>query len=822
MVVVRESPRAKLSPDKHIEQWPPKSPFQALLSSPSGRRKWQERGNRDTSPSPVKKTNGTGRVVEAMSVESSDESEEDEDEEMLQLKLQAIQAKLKLKKLQKAKKDSTDDGSSIRTSSRADSLPTSPRKLPHPQIQRPRNPPENNIEVPLSPTRERAPLAEPVSPARRRLGLNAPAKATDVSLKRARDGTQIKRDLSVRGHGLDSTSSKPKSFSERLNRGRTEAQDREARHDRIQSVRSKGFATNDQKSTFLQTLHSASASGQASSGATPQPSRPSSAHQSSASAKLDHEPTIAKSASTRTSRVDKSGKPRVDGLFASLAQDQNSSTTTAQARQNGDAPELFSPGYDTFSQLHLSKRHLPHVDVARAMADKEIYTLPRLLKEVKAPHYDPPDCESDFVVFGVLASKTSPFDQKAAHRTSDESKPQEDAFDAPRNKFMVLRLTDLKWEIDCFLFGSAFDQFWKLSPGTLLAILNPGIMTPKGNQNTGQFSLKLGSSEDCVMEIGVGRDLGYCTAVKKDGSKCATWVDKTSTEICEFHLNLEIDRNRKHRMEVNSMWRGQAKGDPEKKTKSWSMEAGGFDRSMGKKKKQNSSFHHEYGRLYTVPGTGAKSAASLLDAEDMAHRAETEEASRKRIAAAQRERDLARKLGQMGTGVGAEYMGTTTSTSNTHDHTSETTVSSSAQARDELFAKPSASELGLLANKATDIHLSPAKDRKRHFGLGAMSSSGADAMGWSGAKKFGLLLPKDTSRALSPEKGQTRLDKPSQKPSLVRGRSEDGSMNNSPKKKARFMLEKKGLREPGRESGGVELLQNGQAGESEEDELDIV
>jgi minichromosome maintenance protein 10 len=458
------------------------------------------------------------------------------------------------------------------------------------------------------------------------------------------------------------------------------------------------------------------------------------------------------------------------------------------------------------------------------MADKEIYTLPRLLKEVKAPHYDPPDCESDFVVFGVLASKSSPFDQKASHRTADENKAQEDAFEAPRNKFMVLRLTDLKWEVDCFLFGSAFDQFWKLTPGTLLAILNPGVMSPKGNQNTGQFSLKLGSSEDCVMEIGVARDMGYCTAVKKDGNQCGTWVDKASTEICEFHLNLEIDRNRKHRMEVNGMWRGQAKNDNMNgKPKSWSKDAGGFDNPMKKNKKQNTSYHPEFGRLYSVPGAGGKSAASLLDAEDMAHSAEQQEASRKRIAGAQRERDLAKKLGQMGSGVGAEYMRIKSTTTTTRlRSTTDTPASSAAGAREELFAKPSVAELGLLANKATDQHLSPAKDRKRHFGLGALSSAGADAIGWSGAKKAGLLLPKDKARDRSPEKGQTKLDTPAQKSSLVRERSEEGSLNNSPKKRARFMLEKKGIREPGRESGGVELLKVGAVDVSEEDELDIV
>ena len=444
------------------------------------------------------------------------------------------------------------------------------------------------------------------------------------------------------------------------------------------------------------------------------------------------------------------------------------------------------------------------------MHDKEIYTLPRLLKEVKAPHYDPPDCESDFVVFAVLASKSSPFDQKAGHRTN-EHKPQEDA-DKPRNKFMVFHLTDLKWEVDMFLFGSGFDRFWKLTPGTLVAILNPGIMPPKGNQNTGRFSLKLGSSEDCVMEIGVARDLGYCTSVKKDGNQCGTWVDKRSTEICEFHLNLMIDRERKHRMEVNTMFRGRS-GGPNHKANSRAGKEGHFDKHMEKdnsKKSSNARYSREYGQLYSVRGG---TTANLLDAEDKVSL--DEESSRKRIAAAQRERDLARKLGALGDSVGSEYMRTK----------DDPSVNGSKPRRGgddpsshmPYFEKPSASSLGLLGKKASEQRLSPSKERKRHFGLGAVGSAGSDAMGWGGARKANLLQPKD--RMGSPEKGQTRLGNlEAGRPGIVRNRSEEGSL--SPKKRARFDITGKGIREPGRESGAQELKRLGS--EDEEDGLDIV
>src|ERR1700742_1756787 len=96
-----DSPHAE---PKDQPQWPPRSPHEALLSSPSGRRRLERiRDGRSVSPSPRRPAGATPK--KAMSIPSS-ESEEDEDEETLQLKLKAIEAKLKLKKLQKAKKDS--------------------------------------------------------------------------------------------------------------------------------------------------------------------------------------------------------------------------------------------------------------------------------------------------------------------------------------------------------------------------------------------------------------------------------------------------------------------------------------------------------------------------------------------------------------------------------------------------------------------------------------------------------------------------------------------------------------------------------------------
>lgn len=814
MVVVRESPRAHLSPEKSPTQWPPRSPFQALLSSPSGRKKWQDHQSREgaTSPSP---TSARSRSLQPL-LDIPELEDEEEDEETLQLKLEEIKAKLRLKKLQSAKK-SSNEGHDIRESKQSLQRSVSPGR----SERRPVSPTrlyQAAVEVPLSPCRNNRVPQEQLSPARQRLGLTSVPRAQDVSLRRARDGNQLRRQRSQPTLQNATSWPKPKSFSERIAESKQEAEEIQAKKEHLDRIRSSGFGhVRPESSASRRAQPVPSPAGPAVRVSIDDINRPSSAGRVFEGASNKNGARIRRCASAQVLPSHVPG-PRVDGGINPGAYGQDSGTGHAESDTESSSIQIEAApddsGYDPFSKIHLSKRHISHSVIAREMEGKELYSLPRLLKKVKSPDYEPPDCESDYVVFAILASKSTPLDHAPTHRTTEKTK---DDFEAPKNKFMVLHLCDFKWEIDCFLFGTAFNQFWKLTPGTLLAILNPAILPPKVNQHSGRFSLKLSSSEDAVMEIGVSRDLGYCRAVKKNGQQCGQWIDKRKTEACDFHLNLQIEKSRKERMEVNTMFRGAA--DPKDRVK---------NRNHGPNPGNNGGggkYHREYGQLYSINSGVGKSAASLLDAEDTdaLHKMTREEASRKRMASAQKERDLARRLGAIGTGMGAEYLrsskhslSTTTPTS-----TGMTSMSTAAEdARNALFAKPSVAELGLLGKRASDARLSPAKDRKKHFGLGARSMSSKTAMstplGWGGARNANLLQPKETSRIGIPERGQTVLDHVvtsekqlqqhrSASASLVRPCSDSSSMrsNGSPspvKKKARFVLDKKGIREPGRDS----------------------
>lgn len=325
--------------------------------------------------------------------------------------------------------------------------------------------------------------------------------------------------------------------------------------------------------------------------------------------------------------------------------------------------------------------------------------IPYLLKHVHSPAFELPDSIIDYVVFGIVASKSSPYDHKfesgssnlaSTVKAGDDWEKRWDDGGQNKKKFMILQLTDLTWTIDLYLFGTALPRYHRLSPGTVVAILNPGIMPPKkGKEDTGVFSLTLHSGEDTVLEIGTARDLGFCKAIKKDGKACESWVNCAKVEYCDWHLHVQVDKTKAGRMGVNTGsnsfgpgGRGAAgqgmKGrfhSLQERTGRWgSVEAGGLLPREGGQRFDRATGSHYYiassGGTALSGGSGTpiyqpdRNAANLLDlndedpfiAEGQLSR-DKESRLRKRLVAQEREREIARNLGAKGSsGAGGEDM----------------------------------------------------------------------------------------------------------------------------------------------------------------------
>ncbi|KAJ5047547.1 uncharacterized protein L3040_003370 [Drepanopeziza brunnea f. sp. 'multigermtubi'] len=761
-------------------EWPPRSPQDVLkISTPGSRDRLRRLAGRvSPSPSPLKRSTmsrNTGKQL----MGSDAEDDEEEDEETLQLQLQEIQARLKLKRLQKRSKQTSDteiessratstqsDRSKSALASRAQSRRAERRDE---MLERSRPAPE--IHVPVSPIRRTQPPIIQRSPGRVLLGIDKGLKGSDISLKRApslRKRDDISQDrfagpflqrtgspASSRANGVTSSRStsngeRTMSFSERMAAVRSEEASKQEREARIKRNRSTGFDVDHQKMQSFK------------ENAVELPDKPREAPQFSREEVLGIKP--------RGISPSKSA-PHLQSAMRTVSSD----TTTYKSESRASAssakpPPHVTPGmaknpeevteseceasqFEPYSAQHLSKRIIPHRELTRMISGKKTFLIPDLLRTVKAPNFDGPDIEEDMVVFAIIAKKTDP----KSHQPNPNAKTQK------KGKFMVMGLTDLKWELDLFLFDTAFDKFWKYTPGTIIAILNPLFMPPqKGKEATGKFSLTLNSDADTVLEVGNARDLGYCKSIKKDGKTCGSWVDKRHTEFCDYHVNISLDKTRAGRMEVNSMNFGKGRFAGGGGT-------GGRNFYAHTKKKEEEKQVRYDRESHSQIFIGKKSTVSMLDDVDFDpdafHRGSTkEERMTRRILAKEKERELERKLAHMGDGQGAEYM---------------RRRDSAAEARSDVqssrpVSPPDAGKLGLLGGKAADVALSPIKRKRSH----TISSSAA--VGW------GSNLTKQLGK-------------------MKEGQNVSSKGHEPVKKKTRFVTAK-GIREAGRDSFGGEVV----------------
>ena len=713
------------------------------------------------SPSPLKRSSAPPNLRKFWEqpeeqLDVGDDGEEDE--ETLQLQLAALTAKIKLKKLQARKHKATglaakveDENSEMDQSVGKENtrpFPDNQDILEKPASVRPKSAAE--IQIPVSPQRKRVVAEEARSPGRVLLGIDKGLKGKNISLRRP-VGEGCRKDdapftvtpcTTSRATGSlnrsraqqPTESARPKSFSERIAETRQQDRTQKDRANLLRRQRSTGFGVDPKDiDAFQQAAETRSgttqdrqsqgsrvgtvefsreeilkASGQPNGGLV---------HRSNTSAGIRRtrkqgipvddiwlNPNAPPELSKRSKPISNASKPSLPS--------KPSQPQAAEPPAPALTPETASL-FEPFSSLHLSKRQLPHSFLTQGLAGKHIFLLPELLGTVKSPDYLLPDIpEPDHVVLAILASKSDPLSHKGAQKsTSTDKTAGSEAIESEQNangKYMVFALTDLKWTVDLFLFTTAYTRFRKLTPGTVVALLNPDVMPPPpGRADTGRFSLKLTSSDDTVLEIGTSRDLGWCKSVRKDGKPCGSWIDKRHTEFCEFHVDAGVERTRRGRMEVQGMSAPFAPGGRR------GGRTGYFgDKRRGQNRLMDDGFAREgaqydrgtASRYFVGPSIpGGRSAAQLLDAEGTVERGSKEERVRKRLAEREKENEIARKLGEGGNGAGSDYLRMIQSSE----------ASGKDQAEPQAADPVDAASLGLLGNRATTVHLSPIKKRKR-------------------------------------------------------------------------------------------------------------
>ncbi|TGZ85628.1 hypothetical protein EX30DRAFT_361437 [Ascodesmis nigricans] len=666
-----------MAASKEAIPWPPQTTQDVINLTPRRRRQQQQSSgqNEPPSPSPLRRSSRPSGLDGADDTDST-EFEGSEDEEMLKLQLERIEAKLRLKKLQKrARKtasSATMNGNFAGSSSNSNTS-SQTQESPHKRLAS-----SSKVLVPASPSSrssaaQAAVQTSPKSPSRVLLGIDKGLTGRDISLApppQYRSGNRHSAVTTARAAARPPSSIRAtKTFSERIAEQRNIERAKAERAQVVAQSRSKGFGLKvPERGDFSPTLSAAAAAAQ--------------------KATQNFTNILARYDSNKTSTT--------------LSSIPDPFTDTKDTHDEA--------GFDSFSGLHLSKRITPHTTVSRHLSQKHIFLFPHLLKTVVSPNYDPPDVEGDWITLGIIASKSEP-------RSVGQNTGKTNHNNA---KYMVMQLTDLKWEIELFLFGGGFQRYWHLPVGTVIAILNPGVMKPR-NIDSGRFSLTLADdAADAVLEIGFARDLAFCKSIKRDGKQCGAWIDRRHTSVCSFHVEQAVSKNRVSRPEINSVSR---LFSPPRKGSNQRQPSRRF-LSRGSAKSRDDGLLNEGpisdlptrlggagGNVFIAPG---RTTAQLIDNELEPHlRGTKEERLRQRLADAKKERDLTKRLiaaqGRDG-GVGAQYLKTR------HGLGSGDAMKSAAAMEEERKAAASktAEILSSFSTSSTsrDVRLSPIK-RKR-------------------------------------------------------------------------------------------------------------
>lgn len=125
------------------------------------------------------------------------------------------------------------------------------------------------------------------------------------------------------------------------------------------------------------------------------------------------------------------------------------------------------------------------------------------------------------------------------------------------NPYCIWTLTDLHGDIKTitvFLFGSAYKEYWKLTLGAVIGILNPSVLENKNDKS--EATLRVDRSDN-IMLFGDAKDYGICKSKKNNGENCTAVVNKANCEYCIYHVKQVYEKaSRRPELQANFTGKG--------------------------------------------------------------------------------------------------------------------------------------------------------------------------------------------------------------------------------------------------------------------------
>ncbi|CAK1553851.1 unnamed protein product [Leptosia nina] len=194
--------------------------------------------------------------------------------------------------------------------------------------------------------------------------------------------------------------------------------------------------------------------------------------------------------------------------------------------------ELFT---DPVFGIRISKPLVSMTALVDRMHGREAVNMLRVKRYVENENLS-----KDWVIAGVIIRKSS---------TKKSQKG---------NQFVIWTLSDLKDDIktvSLFLFRKAYNELWKTSEGTIVAVLNPNVLDRSENSKD-QACLSVDNS-DRVMLLGQSKDFGICKSKKKNGEPCSSVVNTSLGDHCIYHIKQEYQKfSKRQELQSSTMGKG--------------------------------------------------------------------------------------------------------------------------------------------------------------------------------------------------------------------------------------------------------------------------
>ncbi|AMD23009.1 HHR240Wp [Eremothecium sinecaudum] len=199
---------------------------------------------------------------------------------------------------------------------------------------------------------------------------------------------------------------------------------------------------------------------------------------------------------------------------------------------------------EEYSNMNISKRYIPKDVLNTIMQDIKVLRLSKLYAKVRPPKFLEPEY-TNWLTLGVVTHKSDI--KMTAQRVP--------------NKYFSIKLTDFQYDIQLMIFGKTnVEKYYKLQVKDIIAVLNPEIYPWRGQSDdfennvpsSKSFSLAVKSNYDCILEIGCSKDLGFCPAIVKSKNKaCGAPLNKSLSEACSYHQELNFRSTNAKRVELN-------------------------------------------------------------------------------------------------------------------------------------------------------------------------------------------------------------------------------------------------------------------------------